>query len=116
RPGAETMFGMKPYTYERFTRDLIAKDMTKSKLAGAGPAPGSRAPDFTGRTLDGDKLTLSDFRGEKNVVLTFGSATCPMTAGSIAGVNELYDEFAGDDVEFLFVYVREAHPGDDMAS
>jgi alkyl hydroperoxide reductase subunit AhpC len=108
------MFGLKPYNYERFTRDLLVKDLAKSKMAGAGPAPGSRAPDFTGRTLEGDKITLSDFFGDKNVVLTFGSATCPMTAGSIAGMNELYDEFAGADVEFLFCYVREAHPGDEL--
>jgi len=47
-------------------------------------------------------------------VLTFGSATCPMTAGSIRGLNSLCEEYRGDDVEFLFVYVREAHPGDQL--
>jgi len=108
------MFGLKPYNYERFTRDLLIKDLAASKLAGSGPAPGRRAPDFTGRTLEGDRITLSDFVGEKNVVLTFGSATCPMTAGSVRGMNDLYEDFQGDDVEFLFVYVREAHPGDEL--
>jgi len=48
----------------------------------------------------------------KNVLLIFGSATCPMTAGSIAGINQLYDRFRGDEIEFLFIYVREAHPGE----
>jgi len=105
------MFGFSKYNYEKFTRDLLAKDMLKSKMMG-GPKPGERVPDFTGLTLDGEKLRLSDFRGEKNVVLTFGSATCPMTAGSIKGMNELFDEYSGDDVQFIFVYVREAHPGD----
>ena len=46
------------------------------------------------------------------MVLTFGSATCPFTAASIAGLNRLYHEYAADDVEFPFVYVREAHPGE----
>jgi hypothetical protein len=35
-----------------------------------------------------------------------------MTAASIGGINELYDRFRGDDFEFLFIYVREAHPGE----
>jgi peroxiredoxin len=101
----------KPYNYETFTRDLFMKDLG-TKITSPGPKPGERAPDFEGRTLDGDLIRLRDYEGEKNVVLTFGSVTCPMTAGSISGVNDLYEEFAGEDVEFLFVYVREAHPGD----
>ncbi len=109
------MFGLKKYNYETFTKDLLIKDMAVNKLMG-GPRPGDRAPDFEGRTLDGDKVRLKKFRGEKNVVLTFGSATCPMTAGSIRGLNDLYDEFDGDDVQFLFVYVREAHPGEALAA
>lgn len=107
------MFGFSPYNYERFSRDLLVKDLAASKVAG-GPEPGDRAPDFEGRTLDGDKVQLSDFRGEKNVVLTFGSATCPMTAGSIGGINKLYEEYHGADVGFLFVYVHEAHPGEEI--
>ena len=34
-------------------------------------ALGSYAPDFSLRTLVGDTLTLSDFRGEKDVLLVF---------------------------------------------
>jgi len=34
-------------------------------------AVGSVAPDFSLRTLAGDTLTLSDFRGEKDVILVF---------------------------------------------
>src|SRR5207237_5308585 len=55
---------------------------------------------------------LSDYQGKKNVLLVFGSATCPMTAGSIHGINKLYDELRGGDIDFLFIYVREAHPGE----
>ena len=32
---------------------------------------GDLAPDFTAMTLAGDPVTLSDFRGSKNVVLVF---------------------------------------------
>lgn len=107
------MFGFSPYNYESFTRDLLVKDMAAGRMAG-GPEPGDKAPDFEGRTLDGDKVRLSGFRGKKNAVLTFGSATCPMTAGSITGMNKLCDKYRGKDVEFLFVYVREAHPGEEI--
>jgi hypothetical protein len=42
----------------------------------AGPEPGDPAPDFTLATPDGNrKVTLSDYRGEKPVVLVFGSFT-----------------------------------------
>ncbi len=41
-----------------------------------GPAIGERAPDFTLKTQDGkQEIRLSDFRGQKPVVLIFGSFT-----------------------------------------
>src|SRR5262249_3325603 len=51
-----------------------------------------------------------------SVLMVFGSVTCPMTAASIGEINELYDRFRGEDVEFVFVYVREAHPGERVPS
>lgn len=110
------MFGLQSYNYEVFTKDTLLKDMAATRTVLGGPRPGEKAPDFEARTLDGDKIRLSDFRGEKNVVLTFGSATCPMTAGSIGAINELSEKFDADDVQFLFVYVREAHPGDKLGA
>jgi hypothetical protein len=106
------MFASKRYNYRSFTRDLLTKAHHPGK--GAGPKPGERAPDFELESLDGENIRLSDFRGEKNVVLTFGSATCPMTAGSMRGMNSLHNDYGGEDVQFLFVYVREAHPGEEL--
>jgi len=40
--------------------------------------------------------------------------TCPMTASSAPSVQELYNEF-GDRVDFVMLYVREAHPGENYA-
>lgn len=106
------MFGFGPrYNYERFTRELLDPGKHRERFSDA-PRPGERAPGFEARTLNGDRVRLSDFRGERNVVLVFGSATCPMTAGSIRGLNALAQELRSDDLEFLFVYVREAHPGE----
>ncbi len=103
------MLGFSGYNYEHFSRELF-QDLAQTSFS--GPRPGERAPDFKAITLDGETIRLSDFAKKKNVLLIFGSATCPMTAASIGGINELYDRFRGDDIEFLFIYVREAHPGE----
>lgn len=108
------MFGFGPrYNYETFTREMMDPEKHHAAFDRA-PEPGDDAPDFEARTLEGDRVRVSDFQGEKNVVLTFGSVTCPMTAGSIRGMNKLFDQYSGEDVQFLFVYVREAHPGEDI--
>ena len=105
------MLGFGNYNYEHFTRKHLEDS---ERAAFSGPEPGEQAPDFKATTLDGKTIRLSDYEGRKNVLLIFGSATCPMTASSIAGINRLYDQFRGNDLEFLFVYVREAHPGERM--
>ena len=103
------MLGLGTYNYGHFSRELF-HDLARSSFS--GPGPGVRAPDFKATTLDGETIRLSDYSGKKNVLLIFGSATCPMTAATIGQINELYDRFRGDEIEFLFIYVREAHPGE----
>ncbi|HUN89333.1 MAG TPA: redoxin domain-containing protein [Terriglobales bacterium] len=106
------MFGSKPYNYESFSGQDLLKHAARAGF-GSGPKPGDRAPDVELRSLYGDKIRLSDYEGVKNVVLTFGSATCPFTAAAIRGLNDLYADYEDNkDVQFLFVYVREAHPGE----
>jgi peroxiredoxin len=108
------MFGLKRYNYDSFSGQDLLKHAARTGFR-SGPGPGDRAPDFQLRSLDGDKVRLSDYRGKKNVVLTFGSATCPFSAASIRGLNDLYEDYEdNDDVAFLFVYVREAHPGEKL--
>ncbi|HEY1526461.1 MAG TPA: redoxin domain-containing protein [Candidatus Angelobacter sp.] len=103
------MLGLSSYNYGHFSRELF-HDLARTSFS--GPAPGQHAPDFKATSLDGESVRLSDFSSKKNVLLVFGSATCPMTAASIGEINELYDRVRGDEIEFLFIYVREAHPGE----
>lgn len=103
------MFGFTRYNYDRFRREML-----QSKGAdrwGRAPEPGDEAPGFELHSLGGELVKLSEFKNSRNVVLTFGSATCPQTAASIGGLRSLAREFPRSEVEFLFVYVREAHPG-----
>lgn len=103
------MLGFNSYNYEHFSRELF-HDLAQTSFS--GPGPGERAPDFKATALDGETFRLRDFARKKNVLLIFGSATCPMTASTIGEINELYERYRGDEIEFLFVYVREAHPGE----
>jgi peroxiredoxin len=106
------MFGFSRYNYDRFRREMLqSNDLDRW---GRSPEPGDEAPGFELRSLDGEEVELAGYRGKRNVVLTFGSATCPQTAASIGGLKALVKEFRGDDVEFLFLYVREAHPGSEI--
>lgn len=74
-----------------------------------GPAAGEPAVEFTVTDFDDNEVKLSDFRG-RWVVLETGSATCSQYSKNISSMDELADEFP--DVEFLLIYVREAHPGE----
>ena len=76
----------------------------------AGPRAGEIAPDFQFTDLDtGTPVALSDFRGQW-VVIETGSSTCSMYTKNIPGMDQLRAQYP--DVNFLVVYVREAHPGE----
>lgn len=74
------------------------------------PQPGEMAPDFELRSPDGNTtVKLSSFRGKKPVVLAFGCFTCGNYRTYSESIEELYKLWK-NDVEFVRVYVREAHP------
>lgn len=103
------MLGIGNYNYKHFSRAVL-RELENEEFPGL--APGDLAPDFTSVTLEGEKLQLSNLLQQKNVLLVFGSATCPFTARSISGINDIYRKLDSPNVEILFVYVREAHPGE----
>jgi peroxiredoxin len=106
------MFGYTRYNYDRYRREM--QEGHSADRWNRAPEPGDEAPGFELQSLDGETVRLKDFKGSSNVVLTFGSATCPQTAASIGGLRSLAREFAKNEVEFLFIYVREAHPGAEL--
>jgi len=93
-----------PYNNARFKIKLYDWDLF------VGPAAGDVAPDFTVTDLETNApVRLSDFT-DKWVVIETGSSTCSMYTKNIPGMETLRAEYA--DVEFLVIYVREAHPGE----
>jgi peroxiredoxin len=60
------------YNYKAFTRSESAgkSDEFKNYIRA-----GEEAPDFELPTVEGERIRLSEFRGEKHVLLEFGSIT-----------------------------------------
>lgn len=74
------------------------------------PQPGDVAPDFELSDPSSEhSIRLSQYQGEKPVVLVFGCYTCGNYRTYSKSLENMY-RFWKNDVEFLRVYVREAHP------
>ena len=65
-------------------------------------AVGDLAPDFELPGLDGNKVRLSDYRGKKNVVISFvPAAWTPVCSDQWPGYNLALELFHGNDAELL---------------
>ncbi len=95
------------YRYPRFKREIFFEDMAFR----SGPPPGRPMPDFDLPTAGGGRIGRSDFVGQRPLLLTLASITCPMALRAVSGLKRLHEEF-GHRVDFVTLYVREAHPGE----
>ena len=77
---------------------------------------GAPAPDFELPDLQGQRVSLSQFRGKAHVVLMFGNLTCGATATQLrAGkptIRSLYTRYRQKGFRFFLIYSRETHPGE----
>ncbi len=65
---------------------------------------GTKAPDFELRNQHGETVKLSDFRGEKNVVLLFYPfAFTGVCTGELCALRDELPTFVNDDVQLLAV-------------
>ncbi|MER7987214.1 peroxiredoxin [Streptomyces noursei] len=65
---------------------------------------GTEAPDFALRNQHGELVRLSDFRGEKNVVLLFYPfAFTGVCTGELCALRDELPKFVNDDVQLLAV-------------
>ena len=75
-----------------------------------GPKAGEVANyEYSLTDLEGNEVKLSDYK-DKWLVIESGSLTCPMYVKNVKSFAKLRDKHP--DVEWLVVYVREAHPGE----
>jgi mycoredoxin-dependent peroxiredoxin len=67
---------------------------------------GDKAPDFTLKDQHGAPITLSDFRGSKNVVVVFYPfAFTGVCTGELCAIRDDLGAFVNDDVQILSVSV-----------
>jgi tetratricopeptide (TPR) repeat protein len=102
---ADEELGRKPQADRE--RALAAK---LDGVSGSGGLPiGSQAPDFSLRTSSGGRrVRLNEFRGKRPLVIILGSYTCPKFRSQAGTLSRLYARYH-DQVEFVLVYIREAH-------
>jgi len=67
------------------------------------PGKGAPAPDFTLRSLEGETVRLSQFRGKSNVLLHFGSTWCPPCRAQAPRLNELHEKYEPEELVILSV-------------
>jgi peroxiredoxin len=75
-------------------------------LAGAtssfGAPPGANAPDFALKSMSGENLRLSEYRG-RVVLLTFWASWCGKCRSQLEGLSSLYDRYSSAGLELLAV-------------
>lgn len=73
---------------------------------------GMPAPDFDLPLVDGGRLRLSDVTSTRHAALVFGCITSPVTATHLPELNRMWESFSSENVQFLFIYTGEIHPGE----
>ncbi|MFF2481246.1 TlpA disulfide reductase family protein [Paenibacillus sp. NPDC058071] len=72
-----------------------------------GLAQGNVAPDFELKTLDGEVVKLSDFRG-KRVIVNMWATWCPPCRAEMPDMQKFYDTYKDDRVAVLAVNMTES--------
>lgn len=115
---------------EEMQKEMEAAKAQAAKRAAESPSPepradpararpgakvGEAAPPFSLPTREGGaEVSLASFAGKKPVALIFGSYTCPPFRYSATRLRQIVALY-GNSVQFLFIYVREAHSVDGRA-
>ena len=99
------------------TREFLRnRNVQKEQMDAVAPSVGDAAPDFEAERLSPDggrtesPLRFSDLL-DKPVGLLFGSYTCPIFRNQLKRYEDIHQSLR-DRVNFLSVYILEAHPED----
>ncbi|MCE5287041.1 MAG: TlpA family protein disulfide reductase [Pelosinus sp.] len=83
-----------------------AGEQKTAEKTSQGVQIGNLAPDFTLRTLDGQMVNLSDFRGKK-VILNFWATWCPPCKAEVPEFEKFYQEQQSDNIEIIAVDITD---------
>ncbi len=89
--------------------DLETNALTESQNQAESQNPNESilAPDFSLPQLGGGTITLSDYRGNKQVILDFWASWCPNCRRDMPKLNTYYESYR-DDVEVIGVNLGES--------
>jgi peroxiredoxin len=82
--------------------ELIRKEYEKKQLL----APGKPAPQFTLADVDGNQVSLSDFKG-KYVFIDFWQTLCPNSARELPHYLKLYSDYKDENIAFVSISINE---------
>jgi peroxiredoxin len=69
---------------------------------------GKRAHDFTLKDLNGNSVSLVDFRGKKSILLIFTTTWCSRCITIIPELKEIYNKYNSKGLEVIAMYINEA--------
>ncbi|MDA8123026.1 MAG: TlpA disulfide reductase family protein [Deltaproteobacteria bacterium] len=72
-------------------------------FAAGGGIVGKRAPDFTGKQVSGEPLSLSRYLGKAPVILTFWSIYCKSCTEEMSALQRLYAKYGPEKVTVIAV-------------
>jgi peroxiredoxin len=86
---------------------------TPVQNASAAPCSGEDlAKDFSMRDLEGTKVSLSDYRGEKAVLLFFWATWCPYCHAAKPDLERIRREIGSEDLEVLAINIGYRDPAE----
>ena len=68
---------------------------------------GERAHDFTLKDLNGNSVSLADFRGKKSVLLICTTTWCPSCITIIPELKEIHSKYKSEGLEVIAMYINE---------
>jgi peroxiredoxin len=101
-----------PYNFDTYRHDI--NDPVRDAFH-LGPARvGQPAPTFEMPLVGGGTITLPALLASGHAVLIFGCFSAPPCLWQLPAVEALHRVYGGRGFPFLFVYVREIHPGENF--
>ncbi|UZJ78132.1 TlpA disulfide reductase family protein [Fictibacillus sp. KU28468] len=80
-----------------------------------GLKPGNKVPDFTIMALNGEKVSIKDYRGKK-VILNFWATWCPPCRKEMPDMQKVFNQYEEKKLEILAVNLRYTEKSTDSVS